>query len=154
MKAITGENDRLQSFQHKMKTLLDHTTKQMSSLSTIYQKKKDDVTSLGKVWHKYIDNYVKKLHQELEDLKKENEALLQKQKKEFKEMIEKIDEMNRKTTELQKSKNVMEMQKFRLVIRDQKSLKEFTQYTFPTLHECEFDEKLFSNLFWLYRKNA
>ena len=48
LKEITQENDRLQSFRHEMKTLLDHTTKQLSSLSSVYQKKKDEVTARGK----------------------------------------------------------------------------------------------------------
>ena len=125
LKDITQENGRLQSFRHEMKTLLDHTTKQLSSLSSVYQKKKDEVTARGKDWHKQIDNNVKKLHQELGELKKENKAVLQKQKREFEEMIGKMDEMDRKTTELQKSNNVTEMQKFRPVIREQKTLKEF-----------------------------
>ncbi|XP_078320206.1 uncharacterized protein LOC144621265 [Crassostrea virginica] len=33
----------------------------------------------GEEWHKLIDNHVKKLHRELDDLKKENEAVLEKQ---------------------------------------------------------------------------
>ena len=44
LKEITGENDRLHSFRHKIKTLLDHTTKHLSLLSSIYQMKKDEVT--------------------------------------------------------------------------------------------------------------
>nr|XP_022328448.1 uncharacterized protein LOC111127526 [Crassostrea virginica] len=79
LKDITQENDRLQSFRPEMKTLFDHTTKQLSSLSSVYQKKKDEVTARGKDWHKHIDNHVKKLHQELDELKKENEEMLQKQ---------------------------------------------------------------------------
>ena len=43
-----------------------------------------------------------------------------------------MDEMNRKTTKLQKSKNVTVIEKFRQVIRKQKTMKEYTQYTFPT----------------------
>ena len=152
MKDITQENDRLQSFRHEMKTLLDHTTKQLSSLSSVYQHKKDEVTIRGKEWHKQIDKHVKKLHQELDELKKENEGMLQKQKKEFEEMIGKMDEMNTKTTELQKSKNVTEMQKFRPVIRKQKILREFTQYTFPTFHECQIDENYLQTYFGYFEK--
>ena len=47
LKEINRENDRLQSFRHKMKTLRDHTTKHLSLLSSIYQKKKDEVTVRG-----------------------------------------------------------------------------------------------------------
>ncbi|XP_078327258.1 uncharacterized protein LOC111113339 [Crassostrea virginica] len=147
LKDITQENGRLQSFRHEMKTLLDHTTKQMSSLSSFYQKKKDEVTARGKEWHKLIDETVKKLHQELGELKKENKAILQKQKREFEEMIGKMDELDRKTTELQKSNNVTEIQKFRPVIREQKTLKEFTQYTFPTFCECKTDQNNLQSFF-------
>nr|XP_022321032.1 protein wech-like [Crassostrea virginica] len=140
LKEITQENDRLKLFRHEMKTLLDHTTKQLSSLSSVYQKKKDEVTARGEDWHKQIDNHVKKLHQELDEVKKENEVVLQKQKTELEEITGKMDEMDRKTTQLQKSENVIEMQKFRPVIREQKTMKEFTQYTFPTFCECKIDE--------------
>ncbi|XP_078327276.1 uncharacterized protein LOC111124510 [Crassostrea virginica] len=152
LKDITQENDRLQSFRLEMKTLLDHTTKQLSSLSSIYQQKKIEVTARGEDWHKQIDETVKKLHQELDELKKENEGMLQKQKREFEEMIGKMDEMNTKTTELQKSKNVTEMQKFRPVIRKQKILREFTQYTFPTFHECKIDENFLLTYFGYFEK--
>ncbi|XP_078327199.1 uncharacterized protein LOC111125605 [Crassostrea virginica] len=140
LKEITQKNDRLQSFRHEMKTLLDHTTKQLSSLSSVYQKKKDEVTARGKECHKLIDNHVKKLHQELDELKKENEAVLKKQKREFEEIKGKMDEINRKTTQLQKSKNVMEMQKFRPIIKEHKTMKEFTQYTLPTFFEIQNDQ--------------
>nr|XP_022324329.1 uncharacterized protein LOC111125127 [Crassostrea virginica] len=140
LKEINRENDRLQSFRHKMKTLLDHTTKQLSLLSSIYQKKKDEVTVRGEEWHKHIDKVVKKLHQQLDELKGENKAILEKQKREFEDLIRKMDEMNRKTTKLQKAKNVTEIQKFRLVIRKQKTMKEYTQYTFPTFFEIKIDE--------------
>nr|XP_022323129.1 protein wech-like [Crassostrea virginica] len=152
LKDITQENGRLQSFRHEMKTLLDHTTKQLSSLSSVYQKKKDEVSERGNDWHKLIDNHVKKLHQELGELKKENKAVLQKQKREFEEMIGKMDEMDRKTTELQKSNNVTEMQKFRPVIREKKTLKEFIQYTFPTFYECEIEENYMQTYFGYIEK--
>nr|XP_022323137.1 uncharacterized protein LOC111124511 [Crassostrea virginica] len=152
LKDITQENDRLQSFRHEMKTLLDHTTKQLSSLSSVYQQKKDEVTARGKELHKQIDETVKKLHQKLDELKKENKAVLKKQKREFEEMIGKMDEMNIKTTELQKSKNVTEMQKFRPVIRKQKLLREFTQYTFPTFHELKIDENYLQTYFGYFEK--
>nr|XP_022320064.1 E3 ubiquitin-protein ligase TRIM71-like [Crassostrea virginica] len=152
LKDISGENDRLQSFRHEMETLLDHTTKQLSSLSSFYQQKKDEVTARGKEWHKLIDNHVKKLHQELDELQKQSESAIQKQKREFEEMIGKMDEMNRKTTVLQKSKNVTEMQKFRLVIKGQKTLREFTQYTFPTFLECKIDENYMKTYFGYIEK--
>ena len=152
LKDITKENDRLQSFRHEMKTLLDHTTKQLSSLSSFYQKKKDEVRTRGEYCHKQIDNYVKKLHQELDELKKENELILQKLKTELEETTGNMDEMDRKTTQLQKSENVMEMQKFIPVIREQKIMKEFTQYTFPTFCECKIDENYLQNYFGYIEK--
>ena len=117
LKAITRENDRLQSFRDDLERVLDHTTKTLSSLSSVYERKKHEVKARGEDWKKKIDNYVKKLHQELDDLK-ENEGVLLKQKKEYEDVIGKIDEMNRKSTKLQNSKNVTEMQKFRPVITE------------------------------------
>nr|XP_022301797.1 uncharacterized protein LOC111109841 [Crassostrea virginica] len=152
LKDITQENDRLQSFRFEIKTLLDHMTKQLSSLSSIYQKKKDDVTFRGQEWHKLIDDHVKKLHQELDGAKIENEIVLQKQKREFEEIIGKMDEMNRKTTRLQKSKNITELHKFRAVIKEQKTLKEFTQYTIPIFHECKIDKNYLQTYFGYIEK--
>nr|XP_022320431.1 uncharacterized protein LOC111122792 [Crassostrea virginica] len=147
LKDINRENDRLQSFRDDLERVLDHTTKTASSLPSVYERKKDEVTARGEDWKKQIDNHVKKLHQELDELKKENEAILLKQKKEFEDVIGKIDEMNRKSTKLQNSKNVTEMQKFRPVITEQKTLKEFTQYTFPTFNKCKIDENYLQNYF-------
>ncbi|XP_022321337.2 uncharacterized protein LOC111123347 [Crassostrea virginica] len=152
LKDISGENDRLQSFRHEMETLLDHTTKQLSSLSSFYQQKKDEVTARGKEWHKLIDNHVKKLHQELDELQKQSESAIQKQKREFEEMIGKMDEMNKKTTQLQKCQNVTEMQKFRPVIKEQKKLREFTQYIYPTFLECKIDENYLQTYFGYIEK--
>ena len=98
LKVITRENDRLQSFRDDLERVLDHTTKTASSLSSIYESKKDEVTAHGEDWKKQIDNHVKKLHQELDELKNENEVVLLKQKKEYEDVIGEIDEMNRKST--------------------------------------------------------
>nr|XP_022320416.1 uncharacterized protein LOC111122778 [Crassostrea virginica] len=152
LKSIGQENNRLQSSRHELERLLDHTTKQLSSLSSFYQKRKDEVTARGDEWHKQIDKTVKTLHQELDDLKKENEAMLQRQKKELEEIIEKMDEMDRKSTRLQKAKNVAEMQKFIPVITEQKTMKEFTQYTFPTFNECKIDENYLQTDFGFIEK--
>ena len=148
LQSITRENDRLQSFRYVLEKKLKDTTQQLSSLSFVYQKGKNDVTAQGVEWHKLIDMHVKKLHQELDDLKKENEAVLQKQNQEFEEMIEKMDEINRKLPQIQKSKNVSEMQKFKRVIKKQKTIKQFTQYkTFPIFHDCKLDENNIKTLF-------
>ena len=152
LQSITRENDRLQSFRYVLEKKLKDTTQQLSSLSFVYQKGKNDVTTQGVEWHKLIDKHVKKLHQELDDLKNENEAVLQKQKQEFEEMIEKMDEINRKSTHIQKSKNVREMQKFKPVIKNQKTIEHFTQYTFPVFHNSKLDEKNMETLFGFVEK--
>ncbi|XP_078327006.1 uncharacterized protein LOC144623031 [Crassostrea virginica] len=152
LKSIGQENNRLQSSRHELERLLDHTAKQLSSLSSFYQKRKEEVTARGDEWHKQIDKTVKKLHQELDELKKNNEVMLQKQKKELEKMIEKMDEMNWKSTRLQKAKNVTEMQKFVPAIAEQKIMKEFTQYTFPTFYECKIDENYLQTNFGFIEK--
>nr|XP_034327002.1 uncharacterized protein LOC117689525 [Crassostrea gigas] len=139
LKIIAKENDRLQSSKHELERILDHTTKLLTSISSIYQLRKDEVTARGEEWHKQIEEIVKKLHQELDDMQKEHEAVLQKQKKEFEELIGKVDEMNGKTVKLQKSKNVKEMQTFVPVIQNRKKLNEVSQYSFPTFYECKID---------------
>ena len=80
LKDIALENNRLQLFCGQLKNLLDHTTKQLSSLSSFYQDKKVEIRVHGEEWHRQIDNHVKKLHQELDDMKEEHEAILQRQK--------------------------------------------------------------------------
>ena len=110
------------------------------------------MTARGEDWKRQIDNYIRKLHQELDELKKENEAVLLKQKTEYEDMIGKIDEMNRNSTKLQNSKTVTEMQKFRPIITEQNTLKEFTQYTFPTFYKCKIDEHYLQNYFGYIEK--
>ncbi|XP_065943369.1 E3 ubiquitin-protein ligase TRIM45-like [Magallana gigas] len=140
LKVITRENDRLQSSKHDLERVFDHMTKLLSSIPSIYKKKKDEITARGEEWHKQIKKTVKKLHQELDDMQKEHKAVLQKQKKEFEELIGTLNEINRKTRKLQKSKNITEMQTFVPVIQKQETLSEFSQYSFPTLYECKIDE--------------
>ncbi|XP_078322991.1 uncharacterized protein LOC144622241 [Crassostrea virginica] len=152
LKVIICGNDRLQSFRDDLQRVLDHTAKTASSLSSVYERKKDEVTARGEDWKKKIENHVKKLHKELDDLKKENKAVLLKQKKEYENLIGKIDEMNRKSTKLLHSKNVTEMQKFRSVITEQNTLKEFTQYTFPTFYKCKIDENHLQKYFGYIEK--
>uniref|UniRef100_K1RJS9 Tripartite motif-containing protein 45 n=1 Tax=Magallana gigas TaxID=29159 RepID=K1RJS9_MAGGI len=143
---IAKENDRLQSSKHELERILDHTTKLLSSISSIYTLRKDEVTARGEEWIKQIEKTVKKLHQELDDMQKEHETVLQKQKKEFEEMIEKVDEMNGKTIKLQKSKNVKKMQTFVPVFQNRKNLNEVSQYSFPKLYEYKIDEYLENKL--------
>lgn len=91
LKVIAKENNRLQSFKHELESILDHTTKMLSSISSIYSQKKDEVTARGEEWHKEIEKTVKKLHQELDVMQKEHEALLEKQETEYEEIIENLD---------------------------------------------------------------
>nr|XP_011442633.2 uncharacterized protein LOC105338975 [Crassostrea gigas] len=147
LKVIAKENDRLQSSKHELERILDHTTKMLSSMSSIYKQRKDEVTARGEEWHKQIEETVKKLHQELDDMQKEHEAVLQNQKKEFEEMIGKVNEINGKTIKLQKSKNVTEMQTFIPVIEKQGTLSEFSQYSFPTFYECKIDANYLQTYF-------
>nr|XP_034325697.1 tripartite motif-containing protein 45-like isoform X1 [Crassostrea gigas] len=139
LKIITRENDRLQSSKHDLERVLDHSTKLLSSIPSMYKQRKAEVTARGEEWHKQIEEAVKKLHQELDDMQKEHKDVLQKQKKEFEEVIGKVDEMNGKTIKLQKSKNVTEMQTFIPVIEKQETLSEFSQYSFPTFYELKID---------------
>lgn len=136
LKSIAHENDRLQSFRHELETHLDHTTKQLSLLSSFYQKKNEDVTSRGNDWHKQIDKSKKKLQQKLDNLKKKNEDVLWKEKRELKELIEMIDEMNWETTRFQKSKNLTKMIEFSRIIKGLNKKK----YTPPKFHQFKTDE--------------
>ncbi|XP_011442633.3 uncharacterized protein [Magallana gigas] len=147
LKVIAKENDRLQSSKHELERIMEHTTKLLSSISSIYQLRKDEVKARGEEWHKQIEETVKTLHQELDDMQKEHEAVLQKQQEKFKELIGKVDEMNVKTTKLQKSKNVTEMQTFLPVIEKQETLSEYTQYLFPTFYECKIDANYLQTYF-------
>ncbi|XP_011450922.3 E3 ubiquitin-protein ligase TRIM71 isoform X1 [Magallana gigas] len=146
LKVIAQENDRLQSSKHEFERILEHTTKLLSSIPTVYQLRKDEVTARGEEWIKLIEKTVKKLHQELDGMQKEHEAVLQKQKRKFEEMIRRVDDMNGKTTKLQKLKKVTELQSFVPVIQNQKILSEVSQYSFPNFYEYKIDEYLENKL--------
>nr|XP_019926568.2 uncharacterized protein LOC105337167 isoform X2 [Crassostrea gigas]XP_034327027.1 uncharacterized protein LOC105337167 isoform X2 [Crassostrea gigas] len=152
LKVIAKENDRLQTSKHELEKILGHTTKLLSSISSIYKQRKDEVTARGEEWHKQIEETVKKLHQELDDMQKEHETVLQKQKKQFEEMIGKVDEMNGKTIRLKKSKNVKEMQTFVPVIQNRKILNEFSQHSFPSFYECKIDPNYLQSYFGYVEK--
>ena len=146
-KDIVSKNIRLQSFRQNVKTLLNHTTNILSSLSSFYQGSKDEITDRGKIWKNLIDNHVKRLHQKLEDSKTENKGILLKQKKDFEEMILQIDEINRKAMQIQKSKNAMEVQKVKHLLDQKRTMTEFMQLTFPTFHKCKIDDKYIQTYF-------
>ncbi|XP_065944627.1 E3 ubiquitin-protein ligase TRIM71 [Magallana gigas] len=152
LKVIAKENDRLKSSKHELERIMEHTTKLLSSISSIYKQRKDEVTARGEEWHKQIEKTVKKLHQELDDMQKEHETVLQNQKKEFEELIGKVNEMNGKTIKLQKSKNVKEMQTFVPVIQNHQNLNEFTQYSFPSFYECKIDPNYLQTYFGYVEK--
>ena len=125
----------------------------MFSLSLIYQKGKDDITARGEEWHKLIDNHVKKLHRELNDLKKENEAVLEKKMRKFEEMMSKINDTIRKSTQLQKSKNITEMQKFKSGNEEQTINTEIAEYFIPAFHDCKIGENYMQAYFGYIKKN-
>ena len=52
------------------------------------------------MWHTVVDQTVKKLLKELDDMKKENKAEILKQRRDIEEMIGKIEEIIRKATKL------------------------------------------------------
>lgn len=105
---------------------MNHTTKLLSSISTFYNQRKDELTAQGKEWHKLIEETVKKLHQELDDVQKKHEAVLQKQK--YKEGIGKVNELIEKAIKLQKSKNVKKIQKYLQMIQKQKNFSEVSLF--------------------------
>ena len=85
-------------------------------------------------------------------MKKENETLLQNQKREFEEMIGKLNETDRKSKKLQKSKNLTEMEAFKQTIEEQKTVDQFTQYTLPKFYECKANESCLQSDFGFIEK--
>uniref|UniRef100_K1QY23 Tripartite motif-containing protein 45 n=1 Tax=Magallana gigas TaxID=29159 RepID=K1QY23_MAGGI len=146
LEVIARENDRLLSSKHELQRILDHTTKLLSLIPSVYQLRKDEVTAQGEEWIKLIEKTVKKLHQELDDLQKEHEVVLQKQKKAFAEMFKRVDDMNVKMTKLQKTKNIKDLQTFVPVIQNQKILSDVSQYSFPKFYDYKIDEYLENKL--------
>ncbi|XP_052698681.1 E3 ubiquitin-protein ligase TRIM36-like [Crassostrea angulata] len=146
LKVTARENDRLQSSKHELQRTLDHTTKLLSSIPSVYQLRKDEVTERGEEWIKLIEKTVKKLHQELDGMQKEHEVVLQKQKTELVEMIRRVDDMNAKTAKLHTAKNVKELQSFVSVFQNQKIMSEVSQYSFPNFYEYKIDEYLENKL--------
>ncbi|XP_056006460.1 uncharacterized protein LOC130050417 [Ostrea edulis] len=147
MKTIMKENERLQTYKCELEKILDHTTQRLPSLSKLYQQKKDEVTSRGEEWHIQIDKTVKTLHQELDDMQKEHESLLRKQKQELEEILGKVDEINTATMKLNNSQNVIEMKKLIPMIEKQETPSEITQYSFPVFYKCEIDENYLKSYF-------
>ncbi|XP_056006521.1 uncharacterized protein LOC130046582 [Ostrea edulis] len=147
METITKENERLQNYKYELKKIIDQTQQRLSSLSKIYQQKKDEVTSLGEEWHRQIDKTVKTLHQELDDMQKEHESLLRKQKRELEEILGKVDEINTATMKLNNSQNVIEMKKLIPMIENQETPSEITQYSFPVFYKGDIDDNYLKSYF-------
>lgn len=83
---------------------------------------KNEITTHGKELLKLISEAVQKLNQDLDDLKKEKDLVLQTQKSELEEMVGELDEITRKSLKLQKSENVTKMKKFIALIESQKTM--------------------------------
>ena len=152
-KRFARGKDRFRSYQRELETLHGHTTKVLSSLSVFYLKRRDEVTVRGEEWHKQIEKAVKKLHQELDDLKKENKTAFQKHKNELENLMRKVDEMDQKAINLQKLSDVNEMKKFRKVIEGMETVKEITQFTFSRFYEYESDETCFGYIEKIRERN-
>jgi hypothetical protein len=90
---------------------------------------------------------VTSLHQELDDMQKEHESLLQKQKTELEEIVGKIDEINTKTTELNGTQDIEEMKKLISRIENEETPSEITQYSFPVFCEAKVDENYLKSYF-------
>lgn len=83
---------------------------------------KNEITTHGKELLKLISEAVQKLNQDLDDLKKEKDLVLQTQKSELEEMVGELDEITRKSLKLQKSENVTKMKKVIALIESQKTM--------------------------------
>ena len=143
LKEFAGKKARFQSLIDQLEKVLSHTVKQLSALSSFYQKMKHKVTARGEIWHKLIEKMVKKRHKELDVLKMESKAVLQTQKKEIEKMIGKMKEKIVIATNIQETKNIIEMQKIRHI---QETL-EIIQYTFSSFCECQIDENVLETMF-------
>jgi hypothetical protein len=147
LKTIMEENGRLQIYKYELEKILDHMTNILPSLSKIYKQKKDEVSSRGEEWHKLIDKTVKSLHQELDDMLKKHESLLQQQKRELEKILEEIDEMNNTTITLKKFRIVMELDDFIPMIEKQESPDEIILYSFPVFQKGKVDDSYLKSYF-------
>ncbi|XP_062587678.1 uncharacterized protein LOC134249340 [Saccostrea cucullata] len=152
LKEITRENELLQSFKLELEKIIDHSTKRLSSLCRVYEKRKQEVKARGEKWHKYIEEVVKHLHQELDDMQKEHETVLQRQKNEFEEILQEIDKMNTETTTLQKSKNIEKMKKFIPVIKKQETDRDVAEWSLPVFYQFETEMDVFKSSFGYIEK--
>jgi uncharacterized protein YoxC len=167
MKTIKEENQRLQNYRRDLRKIINNTTKlldkqnasspfqklvkitqqKLSSLSKIYQRKKEEVMLRGEEWRKQIDETVTSLHKELDEMQKEHESLLQKQKAELEDIVGKIDEINTKATELNESQNLKEMKELISRIENEETPTELSQYSFPVFCAAKVDENYLKSYF-------
>ncbi|XP_061178441.1 uncharacterized protein LOC133187096 [Saccostrea echinata] len=147
MKVIMCENERLQSFKTELEKILDHTTKRLFSLSKIYRQRKEEVTARGEEWQKHIEELVKNLHKELDEMQKEHDSVLQKQKDECEKILAEIDIINKKTMKFKKSKNVEEMKKIIPMIEKQTTGSNFAEWSFPVFCESKIEENVLKTYF-------
>jgi hypothetical protein len=147
VKVYMKENDRLKRYRIEVDKFLLQTTETLNSLSKVYQQKKKDVTSRAVEWHRKINKTVKTLHKELDDMQKEHESLLHKQKKELEEIIGKVEEMNTITKKVKNSYDVLELQKYISVIEKQETVSEISQYMCPMFCSCEVEDSYIQSHF-------
>jgi hypothetical protein len=110
------------------------------------------VTSRGEEWHRLIDNTVEALHQELDDMQKKHESLLQIQTEELEEILRKVGEINTTTIKMKKSPNIMEMKRLISSIENQKTPSEITQYSYPIFCEGNIDDNYLKQNFGCIEK--
>ena len=137
LKEFSLKKARIQSLTDQLEKILNHTVKQLSALSSFYQRMKNKVSARGEVCHKLIEKIVKERHKELDVLKMESKEILQNQKKKIEAIIGKMNEEIKNATKLQKVKNIIEIQKFGY-IQEELDVK---LYTLPGFYECQIDEK-------------
>ena len=137
LKEFAGKKARIQLLTDQLERILNHTVKQLSTISSFYQKMKNKVSARGDACHKLIEKIVKERHKELDVLKMESKVVLQNQKRYIVTMIGKMNEKMKKAMKLQRTKNIIEIQKFRHITEKQ----EIILHTLPGFYECQIDEK-------------
>jgi hypothetical protein len=152
MKTILKENERLQQYKYELEKIVDQGTQRLDSLSQIFQQKKEDIASRGEEWHRLIDKTVKTLQQELDDMQKEHESLLQKQKSELEEILRNIEEINIKAIKLKNSQNVPEIMKLLSRIGNQETPSEIMHFSSPVFFECRVEENDLKSYFGYIEK--
>lgn len=122
LQLIKQGNDLLQSWKNETRPVLDQTTKLVPFISLSYKQKTNEVTTMGA---KFNNKMMKESLEELENTQNEfEEVVVLPSMKMFEERIKKLNMIDEKSTKLQESKNVKELQNLLSVIEE--TLKEFT----------------------------